>query len=369
VSRLSRRALLGASAGLGLGAFAPNGLRLSSGDDDQRHGLWRRGDGPHLRGAVFVQRRVYRELDGPTFLGPGPLGAPITDAALDRLAASGANLASWSGPGPFGETAPFDFDPVIETHIATWLDRCLARGLFTTLCFRSGPGRSAFAFHPEESWYPARLYDDSLWRDEEKQAAWVRMVEWTFERFGDHPALAGVLALEEPNAFDLGHPDVWPRMAARIANRISGRRFRAPLLLSPDRWARLEQADTLRSAVGSEPVLVTHDYSPWRYTHAEEGAQVRYDRRSAGAVPPRGLGQAGVLEFGAPADLPDLTAYLTDRIAAYEAAGLNWAAFRWTSGWAPYEREQGRRALSENPAALGVLQAAFAANRVRPSRA
>lgn len=365
--RPSRRTVLVGAASFGAYGFAPSGLRLTTGPDVSRHRLWSREGGPHLRGAVFVQRRVYPELDGSTFLGAGPLGAPITDAALDRLADSGANLASWSGPGPFGERAPYAVDQQIVAHIESWLDRCASRGLFTTLCFRSGPGRSAFAFHPEESWYPARLYDDSVWREREKQAAWARMAVWTLERFGAHPALAGVLAMEEPNGADLGYPDVWPRMAAAISEACEGREFGAPLLLSPDRWARLEAADELRAVAGPSPVLITHDYAPWRYTHQEAGAAVRFEPKAAQPVPDRTLGPAGVLEFGAPSHVSDVADYLRNRIRAYEAAGLNWTAFRWTSGWEAYERAEGQRALSESAQARRVLEEAFSANVVRPS--
>jgi hypothetical protein len=96
---------------------------------------------PHLRGAVFSQRRVYADVDGPTFLGPGPVGAPISQAALESLAEAGANLAVWSGPGPLGEGGAHAPDAAIEDHIADWLDRCRAAGLYTVLAFRSGPGR------------------------------------------------------------------------------------------------------------------------------------------------------------------------------------------------------------------------------------
>jgi hypothetical protein len=318
---------------------------------------------------VFVQRRVYSELDGPRFLGPGPLGAPLTDAALDRLAASGANLANWSGPGPFAERAPFRLDPVIEDHIASWLDRCAARGLFTTLSFRSGPGRSAFAFHPDESWYPASLYDVSLWRDQEKQAAWVEMVGWTLERFGDHPALAGVLAMAEPNASDLGREAVWLSMAERLAREDAGRTVRAPLLLSPDRWGRLEAADALRRAAGAGPVLITHDYTPWSYTHPGESKPDRFDPSRASPAPEAGLGAAGVLEFGAQRGSADLLDYLQHRISAYEAAGLNWSVYRWSSGWTVYEQAEGRRALDQDARAYTLLSRAFAANSVRPAQA
>lgn len=366
MSTLNRRALIGAAATIACGAAAPAGLRLSASSSPSKHALWSRQGGPVLRGAVFVQRRVYPELDGPDFLGAGPLGAPVTDEALRTLAQSGANLASWSGPGPFGETAPFAPDQDIVDDIARWLDRCQAHGLYTTLCFRSGPGRSAFAFHPEEDWYPSALYDASLWREADKQEAWARMCAWTLERFGAHPALAGVLAMDEPNGADLGYPEVWPQLARRTTDLARGVETGTPLLLSPDRWARLEAAPALRSAVGPDPVLVTHDYSPWRYTHPGDADPVGFQPRQAGPAPGRELGSAGVLEFGALAHAPDLVEYLRHRIAAYEAAGLSWAVFRWTSGWAPYEASENARALSEHPEALAVLRQWLSANTARP---
>ena len=93
-----RNLLAGGGAAFGA-AFAPPELRLASYNTSRpaRMALWDNARGPHLRGAVFAQRRVYRELDGNTFLGPGPLGAPVSQAALDSLAEAGANLAVWSG--------------------------------------------------------------------------------------------------------------------------------------------------------------------------------------------------------------------------------------------------------------------------------
>lgn len=331
--------------------------------------LWDNRTGPTLRGAVFVQRRVYQDLDGAEFLGPGPIGPPITDAALDALAESGANLAAWAGPGPFGETGGFEPDAAVIEHIDQWLERCRARGLFTTLAFQSGPGRSAFAFHPDADWYPRRLYDDSVWRDEEKQAAWVDMTVWALRRFGAHPALAGVVALDEPNAADAGRPEVWPVMAARLAGAV--RRHDAdhdaPLMLSPDRWARASHARALRDAVGQGPILVTHDYDPWAYTHQDRRAPVRIDPSSRPpARPDPGLGPWAVLEFGAVAYAPDFAEFLEDRIARLEGAGASWAAFRWSYGWAPYEAREGDMNLPAHTGARAALRAAFARNRVRP---
>ncbi|MEQ8405205.1 MAG: hypothetical protein RKE49_08910 [Oceanicaulis sp.] len=357
----TRRAVLAMGAGLCTGAFAPAELRIASAKRD----LWRNAGGAKLRGAVFVQRRVYPELDGPEFLGPGPFGQPVTDAALESLAGANANLASWSGPGLFSETEPFALDPAVEDHVADWLDRCRAHGLYTTLCLRSGPGRSAFAFHPGETWYPAQLYDDSLWRDAEKQAAWAEMVAETLRRFGGHPAFAGIKVIDEPNGADIGADGVWPGFARRIKAACVGLDHDTPLIFSPDRWGRAERAAELRAAIGPEPVLAVHDYSPWAYTHQGPGERVRF-------VPARDIaqiqaeGDVAVMEFGVVRRAPDIEDYLSARIAAFERAGANWAVFRWSSGWAPYEAKEGAMAIDENIPAQLLLRRAFARNTVRP---
>ncbi len=365
--RLTRRAMIGAVGGAAAGAFAPAGLRLST---LNKRDLWHRTTGPHLRGAVFVQRRVYAQLDGSTFLGRGPFGPPITDQALDHLAEAGANLASWSGPGLFGEAEPFGLDPAVEDHIGQWLERCRARGLFTTLCFRSGPGRSAFAFHPEESWYPAELYDDSVWRDRSKQIAWAEMIAQTLIRFGDHPALAGIVPMEEPNGADLGFAEVWPSLASTIAQRIQSAPSptNTPLLFSPDRWARGEAVEPLRAAIGDTHPVVLHDYEPWRFTHQSEDDPVRYDRQAMSQTGLEDLaGDWSVLEFGAVRHAPGVAHYLRDRIRVWEASGANWAAFRWSSGWASYESTEASMTLNADSRLLPILRQAFAKNRIHPN--
>ncbi|XBQ15684.1 MAG: hypothetical protein ABL308_12075 [Oceanicaulis sp.] len=361
---ITRRAALGLAGGFAACGLAPAGLRRSTG----KRALWRNEGGPHLRGAVFVQRRVYPEVDGPSFLGPGPVGQPVTPDALSRLADAGANLASWSGPGIFAESPPFSIDAAIEDHVGAWLDACRSRGLFTTLCLRTGPGRSAFAFHPDEGWYPQRLFDNSIWRGDDKQAAWAEMVAETLRRFGDHPACAGVVAMDEPNGADAGHDGVWPGFAARIASACEGLDKGAPLIFSPDRWARTERAGELRRAVGPGPVMAVHDYDPWDFTHQAEGAQRTYRREADAIVLPQSAnGDWAMLEFGAVNAAPGLPDYLEDRISAFEAAGANWAVFRWTSGWTEYEAVEGGMAVSEHPRALAVLRRAWARNTVRPA--
>lgn len=363
----SRRQLLAAGGATLTAAFAPPQLRLASFDTSRssRMALWDNASGPHLRGAVFVQRRVYRDVDGPTFLGPGLLGAPISQDALNALADAGANLAVWSGAGVFAETGSYGADAAIEDHIGRWLDMCQRAGLYTVIGFRSGPGRNAFAFHPDDDWYPRHLLNQSIWHDEEAQAAWVAMCLHAAQRFGSHRALAGLLAMVEPNGSDLGRPAVWPAMAAAL-DRNWPIAADVPLILSPDRWARAEALSALR-LVSAHTIINVHDYAPWDYTHQGEGQRVALTgggRHLAEAM--TGRARWACLEFGAALHAPDLGRYFQTRIAALESAGANWAAFRWPSGWDAYEQRETGMNVTLSAEAMNALRAAFSLNRGRP---
>ena len=355
---LNRRVFTG-SLGATL-AFAPS---VQARRRHDRLALWRNAGGPHLRGAVFSQRRVYRALDGETFLGAGPVGPPVSRAALLSLADLGANLAVWSGPGPFAERAPYGPDPVIEAHIAAWLDACRQAGLYSVLAFRSGPGRSAFSFHPDEDWYPRALFDERVWRCEIRQQAWARMTAWSLSRFGDHPACAGVLAMVEPNPESAGVEQAWPAFARRIVEACADRDVAAPLLISPSGWADGARAGDIADLLGEDVGLVVHGWSPHRYTH-EAGP-----RPASAALPaPASHGPAwACLEFGAVDAAPERAAFIEERIASLQTQGANWAAWRWTSGWRPYERQENTMNLAIDREVADVLRRAFAGAARRPS--
>ncbi len=352
---ITRRAVLE-----GAGAALVPDLRRDRAD---RLALWRNRGGPRLRGAVFAQRRVYRAVDGELFLGEGVVGPPITDAALDALAEAGANLAVWSGPGHVAEGAPFDRDAAIEDHIGDWLERCRARGLYTVIAFRSGPGRSAFAFNRGEDWYPASLLDERVWFDAEPRAAWVAMVEDALSRFGPHRACAGVLAMVEPNPETAGAPArVWTAMAERLTAH--GADPAAPLILSPPGWADVGRAVALGRA-GADTVLGVHDWTPRAYTHEGEGPPPLDEAGVAAPALKPGAAWA-CLEFGGVVEAQGFDRFLAARIESLEAAGANWAAWRWTTGWAPYEAREHAMNLARNEAARAALRAAFQRNTAQP---
>jgi len=103
--------------------------------------------GTRLRGANIWQRRVYPALDGPTFLGPGPVGPPFIQSDFDNLAALGANYVNISHPGLFTESPPYVLDQDIQDSLDNLLDMIEQANMFAVISARTGPGRSDFTFY------------------------------------------------------------------------------------------------------------------------------------------------------------------------------------------------------------------------------
>ena len=145
---------------------------------------WALWTGPtQLRGANVYQRRVYPELDGPDFMGPGPLGPPYTQQDFDDLAALGANYVNISHPGLFTEEPPYTLDQDAQDNLDRLLNMAEQAGLFAVITFRTGPGRSEFwAFwgedtvsDPDDGWFDPGYYNNRVWVDQAAQDGWVEM--------------------------------------------------------------------------------------------------------------------------------------------------------------------------------------------------
>ena len=141
----------------------------------ERLALWNTADGPHLRGADVYQRRVYPELDGPTFMGPGPAGPPLVQVDFDRLAAMGANVVVLSHPGIFTEKPPYRLAPGMKRNLDRLLAMVLEADMFAVIAFRTGPGRSEFTMMAEDvgDWFDASYFNDRVWTEAEAQAGWA----------------------------------------------------------------------------------------------------------------------------------------------------------------------------------------------------
>jgi hypothetical protein len=130
-------------------------------------------------------------------------------------------------------------------------------------------------------------------------------------------------------------------------------------------------------------VWCVHDYEPRDYTHypresrgiatfGEAQGHTFADRLDAvkGQGAPVFLG-----EFGASRWLRDIDQYYKARISACEQRSVGWAAFRWPTGDAAYEKSDDMFNLAWGPkedeagAALPLLRDAWAKNAMRPGNA
>ncbi len=174
--------------------------------------LWSRGT--LLRGANIYQRRVFPELDGTEFLGPGPFGPPYTQADFDRLAALGAKYVNLSVPGLFTVEPPYRLDQEAQANLDYLLALAANADLFAVITFRTGPGRSEFAIigdiNDKDDWLPDEYIINTVWEDAAAQDAWVEMWGYTAARYADHPIVVGYDLMCEPNSnalFDLWEAD------------------------------------------------------------------------------------------------------------------------------------------------------------------
>ncbi len=166
--------------------------------------------GTHLRGANVYQRRLYPELDGPTLMGPGPVGPPYTQEDLNRLAALGANYVNVSHPGLFTETPPYILDQGIQHNLDNLLDMIANADMFAVISFRTGPGRSEFTFVIEDvgDWFDESYLNDSVWQEQAAQDAWAAMWRYTAERYRSNSIVVGYDLMVEPNSND-AWLDIW----------------------------------------------------------------------------------------------------------------------------------------------------------------
>ncbi|WP_420432151.1 glycoside hydrolase family 5 protein [Hyphobacterium sp.] len=340
--------------------------------------LWNNATGPHLRGAVLPQRRVYPEIDGVTFLGPGPVGAPVSDSSLHELADAGANLVVLSCPGLFRESEPFEPDPQIANWLVALVDRCTAQGLFTVIGFRTGPGRSEFTFHRDnpDDWFPAFMIDERVWQAPEMQRAWADMWRYTARLFAGHQGVAGYVPMVEPNASHIRSQFDWPRFALRLAAAIRDEDSTTPILISPDGYANRSFASELPLETVPNAVLFLHDYTPYDYTHAGPENSATLNLQDAEIAPPAARRWA-VGEFGVRRWVPQADRFLDVRLRSLEASGANSAIFHWPSGWHEYERVENawNPLLGSDPAnssrladapILAVLRQHWSRNTIRP---
>ena len=337
-----------------------------------------------LRGANIFQRRVYLELDGPDFYGPGPVGPPYTQADFDQLAAMGANYVNVSHPGLFTETAPYVLDPDIQDNLDDLLGMIAHARMFAVISFRTGPGRAEFSVCClGDDWFDDSYYNDSVWGDQAAQDAWVEMWRYTAQRYRDNPAVVGYDLMVEPNSNEVGsdatHPlDIWDpevfydtyggtlydwnQLYPRITAGIREVDPETPILIGGMGYSAVEWLPYLQPTGDPRTVYVVHQYAPFQYTHQPwdspdctypgtcdvdwDGEDEPFDRdwledllstiddfETTHSVP------VAANEFGVMRWQPGAASFMDDQMDLFERRGLNHALWLWETSWPPIQDE------------------------------
>ncbi len=380
--------------------------------------LWQ--PGPWLRGANVYQRRVYPDLDGTWFYGPGPFGPPYTQKDFDALAAQGANWVVLSVMGPYSVTRPYRPDPQALAHIAHLVDMAWQADLFVVIAVRSGPGRSEFSILREGlgDWFGPEYLHEEVWTDPEARAAWAAMWQLLAQRFREHPAVVGYELMVEPNAnavVGLDDPQAfyeryrgtgydWNTWYPALVAAIREVDPSTPILVSPLNYSAAEWLPYLDLADATRVVYSVHLYSPYAYTHQEPAPTMdwHYPGRMLldHAREPVWMDQAALdekmaalaafrLRAGAPVAItetgimrwePGAAEFMRDRLEAAERYGINYAVWMWYPDWDALNQPDGDHAfnfrlgarpehLSEAPdnPLWQTYRSLWARNTVRPS--
>jgi cysteinyl-tRNA synthetase len=336
--------------------------------------LW--ADGTHLRGANIYQRRVYPELDGPEFMGPGPVGPPYTQADFDNLAALGANYVNISHPGLFTETPPYTLDQGIQDNLDQLLDMIAQADMFAVISSRTGPGRAEFSvccLEEAGDWYDESYLNDSVWQDAEAQDAWAAMWRYTAERYRDHPIVVGYDLMVEPNSnevwLELWDPEEfytnygdtlydWNQLYPRITAAIREVDPDTPILIGAMAYSAVEWLPYLQPTGDPHTVYAVHQYAPVQYTHQWHSPEFTYpggfdtdwdgeddqfnrawledllstvdDFASTHGAP------VTVNEFGLVRWVPGAAEFMDDQMDLFEQRGMNYALWEWASSWEPH---------------------------------
>ncbi len=335
--------------------------------------LWATEGGPHLRGANIYQRRVFPELDGTTFMGPGPLGPPYTQADFDALAAQGANWVNLSVPGLFTVTPPYGPDEEVVATVDRLIEMAAQAGLYVVLSARTGPGRSEFSILREGAgeWFDPAYLIETVWEDPAARKAWAEMWRFTAQRYRGYPAVVGYDLMVEPNANDLvgvwdpatfqaqyAHTGYdWNHWYPEVVAAIREVDPTTPILVGAMGYSAVEWLPYLQPVDAGSMVYTIHQYEPFPYTHQGpqdrvvypgvfdadgEGGPTRVDaawlaarlqpleefRQRVGA--PVAVNETGLVRWA-----PNAATFMADQLSLYESLGVNYAVWMWYPAWPP----------------------------------
>ena len=346
-------------------------LELGPGSALDKWSLW--SNGAQLRGANIYQRRVFAEVDGTEFMGPGPFGPPYTQEDFDNLAALGANYVNISTAGLYTVEPPYVVDEEAVASLDSLLEMAAAADLFAVITFRTGPGRSEFAIIGGGEWLPDKSYIvETVWTDEAARAAWAEMWRYTAERYRDYPIVVGYDLMCEPNSnasLDIWDPETfyaqytgtgydWNAWYPNLVSAIREVDTATPILVGGNGYSGVEWLPYLQLVDDPRIVYAIHQYAPQeQYTHQGssgtntypgefdlnwDGQAEEFDRSwlenflsIAADFQSEHRAVLAVNEYGLERWIPNGADYILDEMTLFEQFGWNFAVWMWHASWPP----------------------------------
>jgi len=350
-------------------------------DNADKWGLWSSGR-VQLRGDNIFQRRVYG-FDGPTFIGPGPLGPPYCATTpapppggcapgandIQRLKNEGANVVQISHPGLYTENPPYQLDTAVQTNLDNLIAQAANAGLKVVISFRTGPGRSEATFN----YFPPGYENENVWSSQAAHDAWVAMWTYTANRYRDNPNVVGYDLMVEPNSnhklyndFDPAHfyalhggtLSDWNPLAKDITLGIRTVDTTTPIIMCAMSYGSIFWLNYIVPTGDSKTVYSVHYYEPFNYTNQDPPSTITYpgnfdpdgggvvtvnkawiegeflppinDWKAAHPSLPLMVGEFGVVRYAGGADQ-----YMADVTSVFEAANLTHFLWVWGTSWAP----------------------------------
>lgn len=341
--------------------------------------------GTRLRGVNIYQARVYEEIDGLEFKGPGPVGPPFIQEDFDALADLEANYVNISHPGVFTEDPPYEVDQGVQDNLDNLIEMIGQADMFAVISFRTGPGRSEFwnflgddyVANPDDGFFDPRFYNHAVWTDQAAHDAWADMWRHTAQRYADSGVVVGYDLMVEPNAEDIfftiwGEPEeFYPRYAGtlydwnalypEIVDAIREVDTDTPILIEPAGYAALIWLPFLEPVDDLQALYAVHQYSPSDYTHQEPPLDICYPGAldlDWDEIPDafdsawldEALGpvdefaethnvQMAANEFGPHRWVPGAAEFMEDQMDTFERRGMNHAFWVWEPSWVDWTME------------------------------
>jgi hypothetical protein len=246
--------------------------------------------------------------------------------------------------------------------------------MFAVISFRTGPGRSEFTFYwgTQGDWFTEDYYNDTVWKDEPAQEAWVAMWRYTAERYKGNPVVVGYDLMVEPNSNDVWFnewdPETfyaqhgsssydWNQLAQRISDGIRQVDAQTTILIGGNAYSAINWLPYVKVTGDAHTVYVVHQYSPGQYTAQEPGEEgytypgefdidgngstETFNRNwlektlfsviegftSEHAVP------VAANEYGVRRWAPGASDYLRDLMDLFESHHMNSALWEWSTSW------------------------------------